>query len=130
MEHRGPDNSGIAYISKDEVYCQAVVSDLEKVSKNIPDDIYAILGHRRLSIIDLNAASSQPMMTDCGRYMIVYNGEIYNYKELRVELIKKGIEFRTDGDTKFFTVFACWGIECFNKFNGEWALILIRHLRN
>src|SRR4030067_2866475 len=58
------------------------------------------LGHRRLAIIDLSEKGSQPMMTDNGRLSVVFNGEIYNYKELRHKLILKGVNFQSQSDTE------------------------------
>ncbi len=64
------------------------------------EDGRAALGHRRLSIIDLSNRASQPMSSSCGRYVITFNGEIYNYRELRDELVREGVEFRTHSDTE------------------------------
>ena len=78
MTHRGPDSFG--YWSSD--------------SKNV------FLGHRRLSIVDLSKHGDQPMTSSCGRYVIVFNGEIYNYKNLSVELINKfNIKLKNKTDT-------------------------------
>ena len=76
LEHRGPDHSSINYISDSECFI-----------------------HSRLSIIDLDSRSNQPYQDDDKRYTIVFNGEIYNYKEIRDELQSKGIKFSTEGDT-------------------------------
>lgn len=95
--HRGPDDSGL-YFDK----CLA-------------------LGHRRLSIIDLNPRGRQPMCYR-GRYWITYNGEIYNYLEIRDELEKNGIAFQTTSDTEvILAAFAEWGADCLARFNGMWA---------
>src|SRR5215213_8250958 len=75
------------------------------------------LGHRRLSIIDLSAAASQPMHYQ--HYTIVYNGEIYNYIELKEELMKMGFSFSTHSDTEvILAAYAAWGKECLRKFDG------------
>ena len=58
------------------------------------------LGHRRLAILDLNSRSDQPMVSTCGRYVIVFNGEIYNYQQLKNELEIQGQTFKTSGDTE------------------------------
>jgi asparagine synthase (glutamine-hydrolysing) len=83
------------------------------------------LGHRRLSIIDLTDSGSQPMVSDEGRYVLSYNGEIYNYKELRSELVGLGRKFRGESDTEVvLNALAHWGPEALAKFNGMFALAL------
>ena len=99
MIHRGPDADGH-------------YSD-ERVS----------LGHRRLSIIDLSELGSQPMWDATGRYAIVYNGEVYNYKELKAEL--PDYPFRSESDTEVLIAgFAAWGTGLFSKLNGIFAFAL------
>lgn len=84
------------------------------------------LGHRRLSIIDLSSAGHQPMFSDDGRYLIVFNGEIYNYKELAKELRQHGSIFKTDTDTEvLLEAYRVWGPECVNLFNGMWAFAIL-----
>ena len=125
LSHRGPDNAGIAYISQYNVNCFPHIVDIRDGLPKAPADTFGVLGHRRLSIIDLSLESSQPMTTETGRYTIIYNGEIYNYKELRSELVAAGVSFKTDGDTEvFLNAFAYWGVDCFKKFNGEWASVI------
>lgn len=81
------------------------------------------LGHARLSIIDLTTAGNQPM-TKFG-YTIVFNGEIYNYLELKEELITKGYKFTTKTDTEvILAAYDLWGKNCLNKFNGMWAFAI------
>lgn len=83
------------------------------------------LGHRRLAIIDLDERSRQPMMSHDRKYMITYNGELYNYLELKEELIKKGSQFKTSSDTEvIIESYRQYGISCFEKFNGMWAFCL------
>jgi len=80
------------------------------------------LGHRRLAIIDTSSAGHQPMESADGRYVITFNGEIYNYRELREQLISKGHSFRTDTDTEvLLTAFSEWGEESLNHLNGMFA---------
>lgn len=82
------------------------------------------IAHRRLSILDLSEAGHQPMQYQ-DKYVIVYNGEIYNYIELRENLIKKGYVFRTQTDTEvIMAAYDYYGEECFQKLNGMWALAL------
>ena len=100
LAHRGPDGSG--------VWTAPGVG----------------LGHRRLSIIDLDG-SPQPMRSADGRAVIAFNGEIYNYRELRRELERGGAHFRTDGDTE--TILAAWqkwGVDCLSRLDGMFAFAL------
>ena len=100
MVHRGPDGSG--------VWTAPGVG----------------LGHRRLSIIDLEG-SPQPMQSLDGRAMIVFNGEIYNFMELRRELAESGAQFRTDGDTEvILAAWQRWGTGCLEKLHGMFAFAL------
>ena len=101
LKHRGPDQSG--FLKHNNL----------------------LLGHTRLSILDLSEKCSQPMSSD-GRYWIVYNGEVYNYLEIKEELIKKNYKFYSNTDTEvILNAFAEWGEKCFEKFNGEWALAIL-----
>lgn len=101
ISHRGPDGEG-----------------------HLADGPLA-LGHRRLSIIDLSQASRQPMQTTDGRYLVSYNGEIYNFRELRTELTARGYRFHSQGDTEvLLNAFAEWGIAALNRFNGMFAFAL------
>jgi asparagine synthase (glutamine-hydrolysing) len=105
VRHRGPDDEG---------FCQR-----GRVA----------FGHRRLSIIDLSAAGHQPMEFGDGRYVITYNGEIYNYLELRSELQALGYRFRSNTDTEvILAAYAAWGQACLSRFNGMWAFAI--HDRN
>jgi asparagine synthase (glutamine-hydrolysing) len=82
------------------------------------------LGHRRLSIIDL-AGSPQPMVSGDGRAVIVFNGEIYNYRELRRELQGEGFAFQTSGDTEvILAAWARWGTACLDRLDGMFAFVL------
>ncbi len=88
------------------------------------DDCVAF-GHRRLAIIDLSAGGRQPMQTRDGRYSIVYNGELYNFKELRVKLQSLGHQFLSQSDTEVvLCAYAEWGAACLEKFNGMFALAI------
>lgn len=100
LAHRGPDGSG-------------VVHDREAGLG---------LGHRRLSIIDLSDAAAQPMRTADGRYTITYNGELYNYRALRRELMDRGVAFRSDSDTEvLLELFAREGLDCLDRLHGIFA---------
>jgi len=83
------------------------------------------LGHRRLSIIDLSAAANQPMLDVTSRYAIVFNGEIYNYKDLRRSLEASGFHFRTHSDTEVLLLgFAAYGVNIFSQLDGMFALAI------
>lgn len=102
LYHRGPDDSGIEHVDND-----------------------ITLGHRRLSILDTSYAGHQPMQSADKRYYIIFNGEIYNFLEIRQELIEKNYTFKSESDTEVvLTAFIEWGDECLLKFNGMWALAI------
>jgi len=85
----------------------------------------ACLGHRRLAIIDTSAAGHEPMLSADGRYVITFNGEIYNYRELRQQLTSRGHTFKTDTDTEvLLAAFAEWKDECLPKLNGMFAFAI------
>ena len=83
------------------------------------------LGHQRLSILDLSPAGRQPMSDESGELWIVFNGEIYNFKEIAEELGKKGYRFRSGTDTEVILyAYREWGLECVHRFNGMFAMAL------
>lgn len=111
LKHRGPDDSGIKIF-------------------NISDGIL-VIGQTRLSIIDLSSAGHQPMQTEDNRYSIVFNGEIYNYKEIREELKVEGYVFKTNSDTEvLLNAWIEWGVEGLIKFNGMFAFAVYDALEN
>src|SRR5260221_2155235 len=87
------------------------------------------LGHTRLSIIDLSASANQPFYSKDGRYVIVFNGEIYNFQQIKKQLTAQhGIAFRTQSDTEVIVeAFAAWGINCVEKLEGMFALAIVDH---
>ena len=102
-----------------------------QVARRGPDDkgeFFAgpvMLGHRRLAIIDLSASGHQPMQDVSERYTIVFNGTIYNYPELREELIAKGYRFNSHSDTEvIINAYACWGDACVEKLHGMFAFAI------
>ncbi len=103
LQHRGPDAEGF-YFSDDETVG---------------------LGHRRLSILDLSASANQPMFSADGRYVIIYNGEVYNFIELKQKLKDKGASLSTTSDTEvILQLFAELGVQCFKDFNGMFSLAI------
>lgn len=89
-------------------------------------DIPLVLAHRRLAIVDLSPGGAQPMASHTGRYMVVYNGELYNYRELQAELRNLGHDFKSHSDTEILlTAIEQWGLnEALQKFNGMYAIAL------
>ena len=103
MQHGGPDGAG-------------VFVDAEKG---------IALGHRRLSLLDLSTAGAQPMQDARARYQLVFNGELYNYAELKEELQALGYHFRSNSDTEVVLyAFIAWGTEAFHRFNAMFALAI------
>ncbi len=93
-------------------------------------DRMAALGHRRLSIIDLSDNGKQPMLSQGGNYAIVYNGELYNYKELQKDLIAKGYCFQSKCDTEVVLyAYIEWGEKCLDLFNGMFAFVVYDKVR-
>jgi asparagine synthase (glutamine-hydrolysing) len=89
------------------------------------------LGHRRLSIIDLSSAGHQPMLSEDANLVLSFNGEIYNYRELRQELVAAGFTFNTQTDTEvLLKAYQQWGTACFAKLNGMFALAIFDKSKN
>jgi asparagine synthase (glutamine-hydrolysing) len=105
IEHRGFDDEGV-FVS-------------EKFGK---DALKTCLGHRRLSIIDTSSAGHQPFFSSDGRYVLTYNGELYNYLEIKAELEARGYPFKTECDTEvLINAFQEWQTDCLPKLNGMFA---------
>lgn len=86
---------------------------------------HIVFGHRRLAIIDLTPLGRQPMLDHTGQYCITFNGEIYNFKEVRAELERLGSHFKTNSDTEvILEAYKSWGEECLSKLNGMFALAI------
>lgn len=117
VAHRGPDDSGVNSFVRDGDRYRLTTAD---------DKAWRVaLGHRRLSILDLSTAGRQPMSYR-DRYWIVFNGEIYNFIELRAELEKLGHHFATGTDTETaLAAFVQWGPDCFARFRGMWGIVLV-----
>ena len=103
QKHRGPDDSG-SYI-------------------DLKTGLH--LGHNRLSIQDISSSGHQPFISDCKEYAIVFNGEVYNFKEIREELKSRGYNFRSNSDTEVILyAYKEWGIESIKKFIGMFAFVI------
>lgn len=109
VSHRGPDSSSVKFYKFDKT--------------NLA------LGHRRLSIIDLSKDANQPMNFES--YEIIFNGEIYNYLELKSELESRGIKFETKSDTEvLLKAYKEWGSDCLDKFNGMFSFLIYDFEKN
>jgi len=118
--HRGPDDHGFVLV---ETRTGTTWTGDRAAPAGARFDL--ALGHRRLSIVDLSEAGHQPMVSASGRHWIVYNGEIYNFVELREELKRLGHQFRSATDTEVvLAAYAEWGADCLSRFNGMWAFAI------
>ena len=107
IKHRGPDNEGIY------------------------NNNHITIGHVRLSIIDLSKNGHQPMFDQSKRFLISYNGEVYNFKEIKKELIDLGYSFFSETDTEVILYsYIEWGYKCVEKFNGMWAFVILDTLKH
>ena len=105
--------------------------DAQKYNIYQKNDKYIGFAHARLSIIDLSDAAVQPFESPCGNYSIVFNGEIYNYRELRETLKPKGYEFRTDSDTEvLLAAWQEWGINSLRNFIGMFSFAVLDKKEN
>jgi asparagine synthase (glutamine-hydrolysing) len=125
--------SGIYNLNKTPVSSQALINFTDSMFHRGPDGSgYELfdnetlgLGQRRLSILDLSEAGKQPMSYANGRYWITYNGEIFNFIEVREDLQQLGHTFKSDTDTEvILAAYAEWGNACLDKFNGMWAFAI------
>lgn len=135
IAHRGPDDEGYVLIDQasSRVRHYSGLTSPADIRNRFPllrsglgaHGFNIGLSHRRFSIIDLSSAGHQPFFDPKQEYCVVFNGEIYNYLEVRDELIAKGFTFQTGSDTEvLLAAYKCWGTHCFEKLNGFWALAL------
>ncbi|WP_342740128.1 asparagine synthase (glutamine-hydrolyzing) [Bradyrhizobium sp. B117] len=123
VSHRGPDGEGVVWFDT-RAGSGRVVRDHSQSA--IEETASLLLAHRRLAIIDLSDLGHQPMASDDAKLWITYNGEIYNYLELRTELESKGIVFRSNSDTEvILRSYQEWGADAFTRFVGMWALAIL-----
>jgi len=139
IRHRGPDDEGYLFVNTDnknylllggqdtpqEVFSYNLLYTPNKKIENQSYISKLAFAHRRLSIIDLSPTGHQPMCNEDGTIWIVYNGEIYNYQEIRKELISKGHRFISNTDTEVIIhSYEEWGIDSLQRFNGMWAFAI------
>ena len=144
VRHRGPDDEGFVAFGGDSLHPtawggadtpDAFVAPHHPYLPNsrVPErnnQLHVALGHRRLSIIDLSPAGHQPMCSPDRGVWMVYNGEVYNHVELRVELEARGHAFRSHSDTEvMLAAYSEWGIDCLHRFNGMFAFVLVDRAR-
>ncbi len=138
IRHRGPDGEGYLLFDGSETFSlfgNDTPEEVRNSSDQSPpisaitdfqsDTTRFVLGHRRLSIIDVSKLGHQPMCDVEKKIWIVYNGEIYNHVELRQELSQQGIPFKTQTDTEvILQAYLFWGEECVSRFNGMWSFVI------
>jgi asparagine synthase (glutamine-hydrolysing) len=139
LRHRGPDDEGFLFAGEKGAFCLGGADTPRHVLESglpyaparrldgasPPREGGVVLGHRRLSILDLSAHGHQPMSYR-DRYWMVFNGEVYNYVELRQELSDLGHRFGSTSDTEVvLAAYAQWGPECLTRFNGMWGLAIL-----
>jgi asparagine synthase (glutamine-hydrolysing) len=121
LAHRGPDGEGLFVAGS----CERASPGMHLQTVPLGGDISVGFGHRRLAIVDVSSAGHQPMSWG-ERYWITFNGEIYNYLELRAELSAAGYRFHTATDTEvLLAAYDCWGVDCLTRFNGMWAFAIL-----
>ena len=126
--YRGPDGYGFAYMGAGEKAAAEIIHNQERWPRSSTPVVG--LGNRRLAILDPSSAGNQPMQTADGNLCITYNGEVYNYREIRDELATAGHRFHTGTDTEvILAAYQQWGIDCLSRFNGMWAFALWDHSR-
>lgn len=138
IKHRGPDGEGFVFLSSEKSLSVYSEETPEKVINNSNQNYYPhtafqdvnsseftmALAHRRLSIIDLTENGHQPM-SDSRNVWITFNGEIYNYVELKEELQQKGYKFNSGTDTEVvLKSYQEWGFSCLERFNGMWSFVI------
>jgi asparagine synthase (glutamine-hydrolysing) len=143
VSHRGPDDEGVVSFhgddwsptvyggtdTPDEVYSAALPYSPARIDERM-NEAPLVLTHRRLSILDLTPTGHQPMCDAERRCWVVYNGEVYNYLELREELRGFGHTFSTNSDTEvMLAAYRQWGRECLHRFNGMFAFLLVDRAR-
>lgn len=151
LKHRGPDDEGFAFFSQnptgendiltaggestpaDVYHTPLPYSPKANISQYVNSDVSYKLSfiHRRLSIIDTSPAGHQPMCSNDKNTWIIFNGEIYNYPEIKNILLSKGHKFQTQTDTEvLLNSYKEWGFDCVNHFNGMWSFVIFDRIKN
>lgn len=144
IKHRGPDGEGFAFFSESKALpaysnetplvnkqSQSFLFNPNVALQNVQGDFNIAFSHRRLSIIDLTESGHQPMCDTSANYWITFNGEVYNYIEIKEELKSKGHVFVTQTDTEVvLEAYKEWGVDCLQKFNGMFAFALLDKKNN
>jgi asparagine synthase (glutamine-hydrolysing) len=144
IAHRGPDDEGFALFNEKQVHVlgsshtQQRVFDAglfftpkERIETADSGHSFVALAHRRLSILDLSPSGHQPMCRKQSDNWITFNGEIYNYIEIRKELEQAGFTFETQSDTEvILAAYEKWGTDCVKKFNGMWSFVIFDRQKN
>ncbi len=130
LKHRGPDDEGYLGIHFDTKKVYPLIGEDSQIEgiklHDFDQPVTFLLGHRRLSILDLSAAGHQPMCNEDGSLWIVHNGEIYNYIELGKELERFGHHLKSKTDTEVILhSYEEWGKDCLHHFNGMWAFVIV-----
>jgi len=133
LKHRGPDDEGYVFFTSENTFveksgcdsCADVKDRAPDIKDTDPAAYQVVLANRRLAILDLSAEGHQPMPYENRNLWITYNGEIFNYQEIRSELMLRGYRFRTGTDTEvLLAAYAEWGELCLNRLNGQWAFCI------
>lgn len=136
LSHRGPDGEGFILAGDQTItphfntlkqnYNRADINYIPKTSVQHSDlNSFLAFGHRRLSIIDLSETGHQPMCNANGKTWITFNGEIYNYLEIKADLKKNGHSFISESDTEVvLAAYKEWGFNCVERFNGMWSFCI------
>lgn len=130
LKHRGPDDEGFYLANQNHAEnCRGedTITELQQLKhlSEVNSQPNLALVHRRLSILDVSALGHQPYISDDGNYVMVFNGEVYNFKEIRQELEQKGHTFKSNSDTEVvLKAYIEWGKACVNRFVGMWAFVV------
>jgi len=128
VSYRGPSGFGFAFAEPGPKAHLEIIHN-ETRGPRLPHPVIG-LGNRRLAILDVSSSGNMPMEIEKGAYSITFNGEIYNYKEIREELEGAGHRFRTGTDTEVILhAYQEWGDECLQRFNGMWSFALWDRIR-